>query len=140
MAWPVAPCTRSSRRDQPPSLPAPLPCLRPASQPGSRDRCSWCLTRRDLFAPGLLHAGLHPDRVIYVETSHDRDVLPLIEEGLREKGLGAVVGEVTRLGFTALRRLQLAAEASGVTARLLRRWWTVVEKDLTQLPTAASTR
>ena len=36
----------------------------------------WCLTRRDLFAPGLLHAGLHPDRVIYVESSHDRDVLP----------------------------------------------------------------
>jgi protein ImuA len=100
----------------------------------------WCLTRRDLFAPGLLHAGLHPDRVIYVETSHDRDVLPLVEEGLHEKGLGAVVGEVTRLGLTASRRLQLAAEASGVTALLLRRWWTVAEKDLTQLPTAASTR
>jgi protein ImuA len=100
----------------------------------------WCLTRRDLFAPGLLHAGLLPDRVIYVETSHDRDVLPLVEEGLHEKGLGAVVGEVTRLGLTASRRLQLAAEASGVTALLLRRWWTVAEKDLTQLPTAASTR
>ncbi|MGF9764319.1 damage-inducible mutagenesis protein [Microvirga sp. 0TCS3.31] len=100
----------------------------------------WCLTRRDLFAPGLLRAGLHPDRVIYVETSHDRDVLPLVEEGLHEKGLGAVVGEVTRLGLTASRRLQLAAEASGVTALLLRRWWTVAEKDLTKLPTAASTR
>jgi protein ImuA len=100
----------------------------------------WCLTRRDLFAPGLLRAGLHPDRVIYVETSHDRDVLPLVEEGLHEKGLGAVVGEVTRLGLTASRRLQLAAEASGVTALLLRRWWTVAEKDLTRLPTAASTR
>jgi protein ImuA len=24
----------------------------------------WCLTRRDLFAPGLAAAGLHPDRVI----------------------------------------------------------------------------
>ena len=100
----------------------------------------WCLTRRDLFAPGLLHAGLHPDRVIYVETAHDRDVLPLVEEGLHEKGLGAVVGEVTQLGLTASRRLQLAAESSGVTALLLRRWWTVAEKDLTQLPTAASTR
>jgi protein ImuA len=100
----------------------------------------WCLTRRDLFAPGLLRAGLHPDRVIYVETAHDRDVLPLVEEGLHEKGLGAVVGEVTRLGLTASRRLQLAAEASGVTTLLLRRWWTVAEKDLTRLPTAASTR
>ena len=25
----------------------------------------WCLNRRDLFAPGLVNAGLHPDRVIY---------------------------------------------------------------------------
>jgi protein ImuA len=100
----------------------------------------WCLTRRDLFAPGLMNAGLHPDRVIYAETSRDRDVLPLIEEGLREKGLAAVVGEVTRLGLTASRRLQLATEASGVPALILRRWWTVAEKDLTALPTAASTR
>ena len=65
----------------------------------------WCLTRRNLFAPGLLRAGLHPDRVIYVETFHDRDILPLVEEGLHEKGLGAVVGEVTRLGLTASRRV-----------------------------------
>jgi protein ImuA len=100
----------------------------------------WCLTRRDLFAPGLLNAGLHPDRVIFVETSREPDVLPLMEEGLREKGLAAVIGEVTRFGLTASRRIQLAAEASGVPALVLRRWWTVAEKDLTQLPTAAATR
>ena len=100
----------------------------------------WCLTRRDLFAPGLLNAELHPDRVVFVETSHERDVLPLMEEGLREKGLAAVIGEVTRFGLTASRRLQLAAETSGVPALVLRRWWTVAEKDLSQLPTAAATR
>jgi len=100
----------------------------------------WCLTRRDLFAPGLMQVGLHPNRVIFVETHRDADVLPLIEEGLHEKGLGAVVGEVTKLGLTASRRLQLAAEASGVTALVIRRWWTVAQKDLTQLPTAALTR
>ncbi|MFC4171371.1 ImuA family protein [Microvirga sp. GCM10011540] len=99
----------------------------------------WCLTRRDLFTPGLLHVGLHPDRVIYVETYRDADVLPLLEEGLHEKGLGAVVGEVTRLSLTTSRRLQLAAEASGVPALVIRRWWTVAQKDLTTLPTAAST-
>jgi protein ImuA len=54
----------------------------------------WCLTRRDLFAPGLMQVGLHPDRVIYAETCRDADVLPLIEEGLHQKGLGAVIGEV----------------------------------------------
>ncbi len=95
----------------------------------------WCLTRRDLFAPGLA-----PGRVIYAEAGRDRDVLPLVEEGLRERGLVAVVGEVTRLNLIASRRLQLAAEASGVTALLLRRWWTVAEKDLAALPSAAVTR
>ena len=79
----------------------------------------WCLTRRDLFAPGLAAAGLHPDRVIYARPPGTATVLPLIEEGLREKGLAAVVGEVTRLGLTASRRLQLAAEASGVPALVL---------------------
>jgi protein ImuA len=100
----------------------------------------WCLTRRDLFAPGLMQVGVHPDRVIYAETCRDADVLPLIEEGLHQKGLGAVVGEVSRLGLTASRRLQVAAEASGVPALVIRRWWTVAQKDLTKLPTAASTR
>lgn len=100
----------------------------------------WCLTRRDLFAPGLAAAGLHPDRVIYVEAGRDREVLPLVEDALREKGLAAVIGEVTRLSLVASRRLQLAAEASGVPALILRRWWTVAEKNLTTLPTAALTR
>ena len=100
----------------------------------------WCLNRRDLFAPGLARAGLHPDRVIFAETLRDREILPVMEEGLRERGLSAVIGEVTRLGLTASRRLQLAAEASGVPAFALRRWWTVAERDLTSLPTVASTR
>jgi len=100
----------------------------------------WCLTRRDLFAPGLMKVGLHPDRIIYAETNRDADVLPLIEEGLHQKGLGAVIGEVSRLGLTASRRLQVAAEASGVPALVIRRWWTVAQRDLTKLPTAASTR
>ncbi|MDP8921051.1 MAG: damage-inducible mutagenesis protein [Pseudomonadota bacterium] len=100
----------------------------------------WCLTRRDLFAPGLANAGLPPSRVIYAEAGRDRDVLPLVEEGLREHGLAAVIGEVTRLSLTASRRLQLAAEGSGVTALILRRWWTVAEKDLSALPSAAITR
>jgi protein ImuA len=100
----------------------------------------WCLTRRDLFAPGLMKVGLHPDRVIYAETNRDADVLPLIEEGLHQKGLGAVIAEVSRLGLTTSRRLQVAAEASGVPALVIRRWWTVAQKDLTKLPTAASTR
>jgi protein ImuA len=100
----------------------------------------WCLNRRDLFAPGLARAGLHPSRLVYAETLRDREVLPVMEEGLKEQGLAAVVGEVTRLGLAASRRLQLAAERSGVPALVLRRWWTLAEKELASLPTAASTR
>jgi len=100
----------------------------------------WCLNRRDLFAPGLARAGLHPDRVIFAETQRDREILPVMEEGLREPGLAAVIGEVTRLGLTASRRLQLAAEASGISVFALRRWWTVAERDLALLPTVAFTR
>ena len=90
--------------------------------------------------PGPRPRGLAPDRVIYAEAGRDRDVLPLVEEGLREAALAAVVGEVTRLSLTASRRLQLAAEATGVTALLLRRWWTVAEKDLVRPAPAAVTR
>jgi len=59
-----------------------------------------------------------------------------MEEGLRHKQLAGVVGEVARLPMTGSRRLQLAAEASGVVAFALRRWTnaTVVN------PTAAVTR
>src|SRR5215212_3990810 len=100
----------------------------------------WCLNRRDLFAPGLARAGLHPDRVIFAETQRDREVLPVMEEGLREPGLAAVIGEVTRLGLTASRRLQLAAEASGIPVFVLRRWWMMAERDLALAPTVAFTR
>lgn len=100
----------------------------------------WCLHRRDLFAPGLARAGLHPSRVIYAETLREREILPVMEEGLKERGLAAVVGEVTRLSLPASRRLQLAAERTGVPVLVLRRWWNVAEKEWTLVPTAALTR
>ncbi len=81
----------------------------------------WCRRAADLFAPGLAQAGLHPDRVLHAELGSDADVLAAMEEGLRVPGLAAVVGEVRRLGRAGSRRLQLAAEASGVTALVQRR-------------------
>ena len=80
----------------------------------------WALTRDDLFAPALAGVGLHPDRLIQAEAG--KQVLSVMEEGLRHPGLAGVVGELDgRLTLTASRRLQLAAEASGVTAIVLRR-------------------
>jgi protein ImuA len=100
----------------------------------------WCLRTRDLFAPALAGAGLHPDRVIFAEGGDERTVLLCLEEGLRHAGLAGVVGEVARLSMIASRRLQLAAEASGVTAFAIRRWRTVQETREFGQPTAAMTR
>jgi len=81
----------------------------------------WCLRWRDLFAPALHLAGLHPDRVIHVEAGSDANVLLAMEECLRQPGLAGVVGEIEKYSTTASKRLQLAAEASGVTAFVFRR-------------------
>jgi protein ImuA len=80
----------------------------------------WALPRNDLFAPALAGVGLHPDRLILAAAG--KQVLSVMEEGLRHRGLAGVVGELEGpLTLTASRRLQLAAEASGVTAIVLRR-------------------
>jgi protein ImuA len=99
----------------------------------------WCLDRQDLFAPALAGVGLHPDRVIYAEPEDDAGVLLCLEEGLRQAGLAAVVGEVARLPMTASRRLQLAAEASGVTAFIIRRWRRAADAAEFAQPSAAVT-
>ncbi|WP_051630611.1 ImuA family protein [Afifella pfennigii] len=100
----------------------------------------WCLSARDLFAPSLASVGLCPDRVIHVETWHGRDVLAAMEEGLKHQGLAAVVGETARLGLTASRRLQLAAETSGVTGFVLCRPFRQGPASAGTEPTAAVTR
>src|SRR5262249_7394643 len=79
----------------------------------------------DLYGPGLAAHGLDPARLAIVRASRDDEILWAIEEGLRAgpaSGLVAVVGEVGRLPMVAGRRLQLAAERSGIPALLLRRW------------------
>jgi protein ImuA len=81
----------------------------------------WVVRSRDLFAPGLFQAGLAPARVIYAEVTDDGELLALLEEGLRHRGLGAVVGEARRLHMAQARRLQLAAEGGRTVTLLLRR-------------------
>ncbi|HVC57254.1 MAG TPA: hypothetical protein VND95_14955 [Stellaceae bacterium] len=101
----------------------------------------WCLRRPDLYGPGLLAHGLDPARLVLVSARHDEAILWAIEEGLRAPGLVAVVGEVGRLPMVAGRRLQLAAEHSGVTALVLRRWRNAAEALAErEWPSAALTR
>ena len=85
----------------------------------------WCMQNQamdagDLYPPGLSHFGLDPARVLTVRAKHDSDVLWVMEEALRCRSLAAVVGEVKTADLTSSRRLQLAAETSGITALLLR--------------------
>lgn len=100
----------------------------------------WCFARADLFAPALAQVGLAPDRVIYVEAGSDTGVLACLEEGLRHGGLGAAVGEISRLPMVASRRLQLAAEASGTLGLVVRRWRRASDAAGFSQPTAAVTR
>jgi protein ImuA len=101
----------------------------------------WCLKRPDLYGPGLLAHGLDPGRLVVVAAPRDDDLLWAVEEGLQAPGLAAVVGEVGRLPMVAGRRLQLAAEHSGVTVLLLRRWRNGAEAAYERrLPSAALTR
>ena len=95
----------------------------------------------DLYAHGLRQLALDPDRLILVAARKDDEALWTMEEGLKTRALGAVLGEIGKLDLTASRRLQLAAEGSGVTAFVLRRWRLMeqAEREAAQ-PIAAVTR
>jgi protein ImuA len=54
--------------------------------------------------------------------------------------LAAVIVEGTKLGLTESRRIQLAAEEAEFTAIAIWRWWTALERKLTEIPTAAVSR
>jgi protein ImuA len=80
----------------------------------------WIGPQSDLYAPGLAAQGLPPERLIVVRAGSRDARLWGLEEALRSPGLTAVLAEIDRLTLTQSRRLQLAAEAKGVTAFLLR--------------------
>lgn len=100
----------------------------------------WGLSRPDLFAPAFQQAGLDLNRVIFVEAADDAGVLDVCETALRHGGLAAVVGEVGRFPMTSSRRLQLAAEESGVMSLMIRRWRRPMEATEFGNPTASVTK
>lgn len=108
---------------------------------GLRGTVLWAVERRDLFAPALAGVGLHPDRLMLVEAGDAATVLLVMEEGLRHRGLAGVVGEVSgRMTLTVTRRLQLAAESSGVIAVALRRCRRESDPEFASSSSAAVTR
>ncbi|MBI1205781.1 MAG: hypothetical protein GC191_00675 [Azospirillum sp.] len=85
-----------------------------------RSQAVWVSRRHDLYGPGLAGLGVSAEHLVMVRARRDTEVLWVMEEALRCRGLGVVLGEVDTLALVASRRLQLAAESGGVTGLLLR--------------------
>ena len=82
------------------------------------------LSRKEAGRPCLAGIGMARP-ILRVDLSRAADVLWAMEDGLRCKKLGAVIGEVwgdpPSLDFTATKRLAMRAEAAGVPCWLVRR-------------------
>ena len=83
------------------------------------------MARAESGAPhgaGLDAFGLAPERLVTVNVSHRRDLLWGMEEALRCRAVGVVIGEMRpgKIDEIAVRRLSLAAGESGALALLLR--------------------
>lgn len=78
------------------------------------------IMRSGIYPPGLIAYGLKPENIIFVQVSNDKQALWAMEEVLRAKCVGAVVGEVGKLSMIASRRLQLAIESGAGAGFLLR--------------------
>jgi protein ImuA len=74
------------------------------------------------YGPGLDAFTLRPERLLTVAVGHRRDLMWAMEEALRCRAVGAVIGEVRHgaLDAVGVRRLSLAATQSGALALLLR--------------------
>jgi protein ImuA len=74
------------------------------------------------YGPGLDAAGIAPERLITVAAARGRDVLWAMEETLRCRAVGVVIGEMRSRSIeqVATRRLALAAAAGGTLGLLLR--------------------
>jgi len=71
------------------------------------------------YGPGLKAVGLDPARLILVRPREQRDTLWTIEEGLKVRGLAAVIGEVGAVDLKASRRLAITAREHGTKALML---------------------
>jgi protein ImuA len=85
-----------------------------------RGEAVWVLRRDDLWAPGLAGLGFPVQRLIQVCARDEDEALAVMEDALATAGVSAVFGEVEAVDLTAGRRLQLAADAGGVTGLVLR--------------------
>lgn len=95
---------------------------------GERRSLFWITEDMALAESGAPHGagldafGLAPERLVTVNVAHRRDLLWAMEEALRCRAAGAVIGEMRagKIDGVSVRRLSLAAAESGALALLLR--------------------
>jgi protein ImuA len=85
----------------------------------------WVQDHMAILESGRIYPpGLPTQNLIHVAARDTRDALWAMEEGVRCRGLSAVIGEIwgepRPLDFTATRRLAVASERSGVPCWLVR--------------------
>jgi protein ImuA len=83
--------------------------------------CIWVSTSRTIFPPALTRFNIQPDKIVFIDLVHEKEVLWVMEQALKCPGLSAVIAEVKEISITQSRRLQLAVENSKVTGFLLRK-------------------
>lgn len=83
--------------------------------------CLWVSTKRSLYPLALEGYGVPPHQIIFVDVKRDKEVLWVMEQGLKCDALAAVVAELSEVSFAESQRLQLAVEKSRVTGFLHRR-------------------
>jgi protein ImuA len=87
---------------------------------GDKGTAVWINQLETVFPPGLINFGIQPHRIIFISVTKAKDILWVFEEALKCEALSAVIGEISELGFTESRRLQLAVEKSSVTGFVIR--------------------
>ena len=61
--------------------------------------CLWFGMKRTVYPLALSYFGVSPDRVIFIDLKKEKDLLWIIEEGLKCNALAAVVGELRESEF-----------------------------------------
>jgi hypothetical protein len=72
------------------------------------------------YPPAASRLGINLRRTLVIRTKQGKDALAALAQSLRCQAVGAVIGPWERLAARDFRRLQLAAEAGGGIAFLLR--------------------
>ena len=84
----------------------------------------WCLDvtcREEPYGPGLAALGLDPSRLVLARCRGAKEMLWVMEEGLRSTAPAAVIAEPEAdIGLIESRRLQLAAEVGRTIGMVLR--------------------